>query len=97
MQVKIFILLFLIFFNRKMGITRRIVDISLKGLSGLVLSLALAGCSSSVPIIDCHTKTGEPVKGLLPLVLSNGEAHHIYQGSRPDEYSPQINFICYPF
>ena len=53
-------------------------------LSVAVLASINSGCST--PLFDWHVKSGEPVRGAVPFVLSSGEQHHVYNMEKSSEY-----------
>jgi hypothetical protein len=58
---------------------------ALAGLAAIVTMLAAAGCNK--PLVDWHTKSGAPVKGLIPVVLSAGAPGEKHHELRPIDYS----------
>lgn len=61
----------------------------LAGLAAIVVgTFVSSGCNSVV--YDWHVKTGEPVRGVVPLALSGFEKHHGY------EQTDRVALIDYP-
>ena len=86
---------------------KNLVQLSSLCLTGLAILVSASGCKTGQvdrsmenrPLIDFHITHGEPVKGLVPWVVSGGEKHHGYYGNLNEtEYvMPAINLFDYPF